>query len=183
MAPAPVRYTYCWDDYVALDKALRRESFLKRYQLLIVPVFLTLCIVGVMAGLQAYQGRDVGRSLSVLLTFGWFWLIPFAIVPVILIANRIERGIWYKRQRIDGKDVDVVFDDPKGLSLATKDGAGVIAWSAIRKIATDGGMHVVFQDNRLVGVCLPRRAFASDAAFDEARAFIEARIIEHRGVA
>jgi hypothetical protein len=183
MAPASVRYTYSWDDYVALDRALRKDNVWKRHQLIIVPVFLTLCMAGLVIGMNTWNGRSITATIPALLSTPYFWLAPFAFVPLILGANRIERGIWYKRQKIDGVEVTVRFDDPGGLSLSTRDGAGVIAWRAIRKVTGEATMHVVLQDNRMVGVCLPRRAFASDAEFDGAKAFIEQKAREHREAA
>jgi hypothetical protein len=181
MAPAPIRYTYGWSDYVALDRALRQESFLKRYQLVVVPVFLTSCIAAVSSGMDAWKGQDFFGSLSALVSTGWFWLTPVAIAPLIHGANHIELRLWYRRQRADGMEVEVKFDEPGGLSLASRDGAGTISWDAIRKVSTTDNMHVVLQNNRVVGVCLPRRAFASDSDFDGVKSFIDAKIKERRG--
>jgi hypothetical protein len=183
MAPAPVRYTFAWDDYVGLDLALRRESFMKRNQLVIVPLFLTLCVIGFAFGISAVSGQPAGRFFTEIASNIYIWLLPIALVPVILIANRIERRIWYKRQRVDGLEIEARFDDPKGLRLESVNGGGVNAWSAIRKVVTVGATHVVLLENRMVGVCLPRRAFASDADFDAAKAHIERKISEARSAA
>jgi hypothetical protein len=183
MAPASIRYTYCWDDYVALSRIVRRESAWKRYQIIIVPAAMTLALLAGLAAVSAWNGNDVGRAVRFVLSTWQFWLLPPSLMILIPIINRIELAVWYKRQRIDEVEISVMFDDPLGLRSESKDGAGVIAWSAIRKVATKGDMHVVLQQNRIVGVCLPRRAFASDAHFAAARTHIEDQMARRRSTA
>jgi hypothetical protein len=183
MAPAPIRYTYAWDDYVALSRVVRRESFWKRNQIVVVPVLLTLCMFAGVLAVTAWNGRDVGRAARIVLTTWHFWLLPPVLVVLIRFFNWLELVVWYRRQKVDGLEVRISFDDPQGLRTESKDGSGVIAWRAIRKVETEGGMHVVLQENRLVGVCLPRRAFASDADFDAAKSHIERKVAETRSPA
>jgi hypothetical protein len=183
MAPASVRYAYGWDDYVSLDAALRRESFLKRHQLIIVPLFLTLCVLGFAFGLSAWKGQPAGRLFSDIASNAYLWLVPPAFAVLVIVANRIERRIWYKRQLVDGMEIEVAFDDPRGLLLESKQGSGVNAWGSIRKVVTVRGTHVVLIENRMVGICIPRRAFASDAEFDAARSHIERKAAEARSAA
>jgi hypothetical protein len=183
MAPAPVRFTYTWDDYVALNRVLRRESFWKRNQLVLVPVLLTGTLLAGVVAITAWNGHDVGRALRIAFTTWPFWLLPPFLIVLILIFNRLELGMWYRRQKVDGLEVRSDFDDPQGLRFHTMDGSGVIAWSAIRKVGTDSGVHVVLQRNRMTGVCLPRRAFSSDVDFDAAKAHIERKVEDKRSAA
>jgi hypothetical protein len=180
MAPAPIRYTYAWGDYVALSRVVRRESFWRRNQTVVVPALLTLGMLAGILAVTAWKGNDVGRALRFVLTTWHFWLLPPTLIVLILFFNRLELGMWYRKQKIDGVDVAVSFDDPKGLRTETKDGSSVIAWRAIRKVETEGDMHVVLQQNRIVGVCLPRRAFASDADFAAAKTYIEDSLAQDR---
>jgi hypothetical protein len=180
MAPAPIRFTYSWDDYVGLDRALRRESFLKRHQLVIVPLFLTVCVVGFAFGLSAWNGQPARRFFTEIASNIYIWLLPVVFVPLILVANWIEKRLWYRRQRVDGTEITIHFDDPRGLGQESKVAGGVSAWSALRKVVTISGMHVVLFENRMIGICLPRRAFASDAHFDATKAHIEQKIAEAR---
>jgi hypothetical protein len=105
-----------------------------------------------------------------------FWVIVAALVPLIWFLNRLELGVYYRRQRIDGHEISVSFDDEKGIMSEGPSGTGVIAWAGVRRLASDADAHVVLYENRMIGLCLPRRAFASQQAFDDAARYISARI-------
>jgi hypothetical protein len=180
MVPAPIRYTFVWEDYVSLDKAVRQENVWKRYQLIIVPAFLMACVtIGLM--LPAFvAGRPLWPVMSNALTSFYFWLAIPAFVLLVLGANHMERKLWYRRQRISGVEVEAVFDASDGIRLESKDGVSLLKWAGMRKIVSDEHAHTLLQENRMVGVCLPRRAFASNAEFTAAKAFIEQKIADAR---
>jgi hypothetical protein len=180
MVPAPIRYTFTWEDYVSLDKAVRQDNFWKRNQLVLVPLFLMTCVLVGLVAVPLAKGRPVYPILAEAFSSVYFWIALPAFLLVILGANRIERGLWYKRQRIDGVEITAAFDDADCLTLESRDGTSKVRWNAIRKVTTDETAHILLQENRMVGIALPKRAFTSDADFAAARAYIESKIASTR---
>ncbi len=174
--PAPISFVYSFADYQALNRLMRRDSLWKRMQFVRVLLAVAVAIAAIVAIHAAMNGRSATRALAQLPAMWEFWVIVAAFVPLVLFLNRLELGVYYRRQRIDGQTITVDFDDEKGLASEGPSGAGVIKWTGVRKLVSDVDAHVVLYENRMIGLCLPRRAFASQQAFDDAGRYIAERL-------
>jgi hypothetical protein len=174
--PAPISFTYGFADYLALNRLMRRDSLWKRTQLVRVPLAAALAVAGLIALQSAIYDRSVTRALGQLVVIWEFWAIVAASLPLVLILNRLELWVYYRRQRLDGTTISVSFDDGKGISSESPVGSGVIPWSSMRKLVSDADAHVLLYENRMIGLCLPRRAFAGEQAFTDTAAYIRTHL-------
>jgi hypothetical protein len=179
-APGRITFTYGFADYLALNRLMRRDSLWKRTQFIRVPLAVALAVAAIIAIHAAMNGRSVGQALGQLPVMWEFWVLIAAILPLVLFLNRLELGVYYRRQRIDGQAISISFDDEKGITSEGPSGTGVIAWNGVRKLVSDADVHVILYENRMIGLCLPRRAFASQQAFDDLARYVEARIASGR---
>jgi hypothetical protein len=174
--PAPISFTYVFGDYLMLNRMMRRDSLLERMQFVLVPTAAALAMVGFVTIQAAMTGRDVARAFTYLVGMWQFWAFIAAMLPLVWSINWLELKVYYRRQRIDGSVIFVSFDDADGIKSKGPLGEGTMSWSATRKLASDADAHVLLYKNRMIGLCLPRRAFASQQAFDDAGRYINIRI-------
>jgi hypothetical protein len=174
--PGPITFTYGFDDYLALNRLMRRDSLWKRTQFVRAPLAVAVAVAATIAIDAAMGGRSVAGALGQLPAMWEFWVLVAASLPLVWFLNRLELGVYYRRQRMDGQVVSVSFDDQKGIMSEGPSGMGVISWTGVRKLVSDADAHVVLYENRMIGLCLPRRAFASQQAFDDAARYVSARI-------
>jgi hypothetical protein len=174
--PEPIVFTYSFADYQALNRLMRRDSLWKRTQFIRVPVAIAAAVAGIVAIHAAMTGRSAPRALALLPVMWEFWALIAGLVPLIWFLNRLELGVYYRRQRIDGQMITVSFDDEKGILSEGPSGTGAIAWSGVRKLVSDAEAHVLLYENRMIGLCLPRRAFASQEAFDHVARYVAERL-------
>jgi hypothetical protein len=174
--PEPITFKYGFADYQALNRLMRRDSLWKRTQFIRVPVAIAAAVAAIVAIHAAMSSQSVARALGQLPAMWEFWVIVPAVLPLVWFLNRLELGVYYRRQRIDGQAITVSFDDEKGIMSEGPSGLGAIGWTGVRTLVSDADAHVVLYENRMIGLCLPRRAFASQKAFDDAALYISARI-------
>jgi hypothetical protein len=174
--PGPISFTYSFADYQAQNRLMRRDNLWKRMQFVRVPLAAAVAIAAIVAIHAAMNGRSAATALAHLPAMWEFWVIVAALIPLASFLNRLELGVYYRRQRIDGQTITVRFDDEKGIVSEGPTGAGVTGWTGVRKLVSDPDAHVVLFENRMIGLCLPRRAFASQQAFDDAARYVSARI-------
>ncbi len=174
--PGSITFAYSYPDYLALNRLMRRDNLWKRTQFIRVPLAAFLAVAGFVVAQSAYRGQSIAGAFNQVLVSWEFWAIIAASPVLVWIINRIELRLYYRRQRIDGAMISISFDDKKSITSEGPTGTGIVPWSAVRKIVSDANAHVVLYENRAIGLCLPRRAFETQQAFDEAAEFIAARI-------
>jgi YcxB-like protein len=174
--PGSITFAYSYPDYLALNRLMRRDNLWKRTQFIRVPLAAAVAVAGFVVAQAAYSDQNIAGALSQILVSWEFWAIIAASPVLVWVINWIELRLYYRRQRIDGAMISVSFDDRKGITSEGPTGTGIVPWSAVRKIVSDANAHVVLYENRAIGLCLPRRAFATQKAFDEAAAYIAAKI-------
>ncbi len=174
--PGPITFTYGYADYQALNRLMRRDSIWKRTQFIRVPLGVALGVTAVVIFLALNDGVSVPKTLANMLTQWLLWALIAVSVPFVWILNQIELKIYYRRQRFDGALICVSVDDEAGITSQGHTGTATQPWSAIRKIVSDAEAHVILYDNRIIGMCLPRRAFGTQKAFDDFAAYAAAHI-------
>jgi YcxB-like protein len=174
--PKSITFTYSYSDYLALNRLMRRDSIWKRTQFIRVPMAAALAVVGFVVAQAAFAGRSSSGALYQVLLSWELWAIIAASPAVVWIVNQVELRLYYRRQRIDGSLISVTFDDVKGITSEGPTGTGIMPWSAVRKVVSDTHAFVVLYENRAIGLCLPRRAFETQQAFDDALAYVAERI-------
>jgi hypothetical protein len=176
--PEPIRFTYTYSDYQALNRLMRMDSLWKRTQFIRVPLAAALGVAGIVMLEAVFRGRDLLRTFSVLVATWQYWAFIVLSIPLAWLLNRLELWVYYRRQRLDGTLITVIFDDERGVLSESPTGAGSIPWSGVRKLVSDADAHVLLYENRMIGLCLPRRAFASQQAFVEVADYIAARLAQ-----
>jgi hypothetical protein len=171
--PEPVSFTYTYADYKVLNRLMRRDSLWKRTQYIRVPLFAAVLVVSI----AVFLGSNPVDALQEALATWQLWAFLAAIFPFIALMNEIELRLFYRRQRIDRTQVLVSFDDERGITTESTVGLGTLPWKVIRKIVSDADAHVILYENRAIGLCLPRRAFGSQQAFDDAAVYVNSHIL------
>lgn len=170
---AAITYLTTRADYAAMIAAVQRRPLGQR---LAVSGLILLILLGV-----AWHGA--GGSLDRLQLFGarvaagrvsW-WFYPAVIVPVLLplAVHRVLALLispWFRRSVLAREPVRMELRED-GISLSITGLSSHVAWSAVtRLIETPQHLFAVITTRQVV--ILPRRAFASEAAYQAARALV-----------
>lgn len=180
--PAPITFTYGYADYQAQNRLMRRDSLWKRTQFFRVPLAAALGMAAYVVLDAWYRGVSPSGALSGLVGAWQYWAAIAGMIPFIWLLNWIELKVYYHRQRMDGARITITFDKKQGIMSEGPSGTGFLPWSGIRKLVSDAQAHVVLCENRMIGLCLPRRAFASQKDFEAAAVYISSCLTQNRDI-
>jgi hypothetical protein len=169
-----IAYTLSFADFLAVRRALAWNrvfgpaTYWIRFAF--IGVLLLACwTVPIMVELKAHAFAN-WRTLTVAAVLAGVVAYTIAMLAIDLLVARMAFG----RLALANAKVSLQFG-PDGVHYQTPSTSGVLLWSGIRRVITPPG-YLLLCISKSEALTLPRRAFASDTAFDDTLQHALARI-------
>jgi len=149
-------FTYIYDDYAALNRAIERHGKWAKYS-----KFILILIVLVNLAISVFFIADAllnGFSLKLI----YFANAGLALLLVLLVyvVRPLYLRSYYKKQMLEGKVVNLEFAED-GIEINMPDFKGKHNWSSIIR-ADEEPEHYLLWINKVQAYCVPKRAFENE---------------------
>src|SRR3990172_1052901 len=170
-------YTNGFGDYVAMIRAKRSIGPMGAFgpftpYIVVSLIYLVITVLG-----QVWDGVPLSALLepqSLLIILAG---VPLVMIFVALIDLLFTQGLYrlvFKRFVLANAELTVRLDD-SGIQWSGNDFAGSCQWSKVERVVETKDRIFLFV-SKIEGLILPRRALASDQAFDGLKAYVRSHL-------
>jgi hypothetical protein len=169
-----VTYTFGFDDYLATARARAASGMFGGHVRWVRYAIVVAVYVATMIGLAISDGtiEDLLHDLQGLgLILGGAVVVVFICLLIDLLFERIVYRWAFGRFAMANADLAVTLDE-QGLRWSAPSLSGTLGWPRVRRVIVTPGYVFLFI-SKIEGLALPRRAFATEAAFNEAARYAQ----------